>query len=83
MRKQINGDTIKVWLSKRDTENWSERGRWPCSQLSGRSVFAEFHDTDLVDMQIDGGRGKQDCDCSEFNAIMHDAIRRDRQFGKC
>lgn len=63
---------VKLWLSANDTYDWAHRAgnSWPCSQLSNRRLFAEFDATgDLVDLSIDGGRGEQDCDATEFNAI--------------
>ena len=68
---------VKLWLSANDTYNWAHKpgAAWPCSQLSGRRLFAEFEaNGDLVDMQIDGGRGEQDCDANEFNAITSDFL---------
>ena len=73
MRTQVNGSTTKVWLSANDTYDWAHRiGKsWPCSTLSGKRIFAEFDDGDLVDITIDG---KSDCDCDafEFNAMIAD-----------
>lgn len=66
---------FKIWLSARDTYNWAHRpgATWPCSFLSDRQVFAEFDLAgDLVDLQIDGGRGDQDCPADEFTACIDD-----------
>ena len=63
----------KIWLSARDTYNWAHRpgANWPCSQLAGHRVFAEFADNgDLIDYAIDGRI--KDVDTNEFNAIMGD-----------
>jgi len=63
----------KIWLSARDTYNWAHRpgNSWPCSQLAGHRVFAEFADNgDLIDYTIDGRY--KDVDANEFNAIMGD-----------
>ena len=68
----------KIWLSARDTYAWAHRpgAAWPCSQLSDRRVFAELDaHGDLVDMALDGGRGDQDCDANEFNALVSDMLR--------
>ena len=68
----------KVWLSATDTYEWAHRigAAWPCSTLSGKRLWAEFDSTgDLVDMAINGGRGDQECDGHEFNAIMSDVLR--------
>ena len=76
MHMKINRDNrcFKIWLSARDTYNWANRpDSWPCSFLSDRRVFAEFDaGGDLVDLQIDGGRGDQDCPADEFNACIED-----------
>lgn len=66
----------KIWLSAADTYNWAHRpgSCWPGSQLSSRKVFAELAPNgDLVDLVIDGGKGEQDCDGNELNAILNDA----------
>jgi hypothetical protein len=75
--KQTESGQLKVWLSADDTEHWASRlgAAWPCSQLRGRRVFAEFDSRgDLVDLAIDGGRGDQDCDGTEFSACLTDHI---------
>ena len=74
MRKVEYGETLKIWLSDKDTYNWAHRpGRaWPCSWLSGKRVFAEYYKDDLVDMSINGRM--EDCDGNEFDAIMRDFI---------
>jgi hypothetical protein len=67
----------KLWLSENDTYNWAHRdgASWPCSTLSGKRLFAEFDNHgNLVDMAINGGRGDQECDGHEFNAITNDAF---------
>ena len=75
--QRING-YVNLWLSKNDTYQWATRPNesWPCSFLSGKSLFAQFAPNgDLVDMAINGGRGEQDCDSNEFNAITSDYIK--------
>ncbi len=77
MRIMKTDNSVKLWLSATDTYNWAHRSgdSWPCSQLSGRRVFAEFENNgDLVDMAIDGK--SKDCDATEFNAITSDFIGR-------
>jgi hypothetical protein len=78
---RILNDGACVWLSAQDTEDWATRPGhyWPCSTLRGRRVFAEFHGTDLVDLQLDGGRGDQDCDANEFNACVSDFLAARKQ----
>ena len=75
--KETAAGALKVWLSARDTEQWATRpgAAWPCSELRGGSVFAEFdRQGDLVDLAINGGRGEQDCSADEFNACLTDHI---------
>ena len=63
----------KIWLSANDTYNWAHKpgASWPCSQLSGHRVFAEFADNgDLVDYTVDGRI--KDVDANELNAILAD-----------
>lgn len=83
---------VKIWLSARDTYYWadgqlaerlgpdavpgSQYGRWPGSELSGKSLFAEFDKRgNLVEVAINGGRGEQDVSGSEFSAITSDFLR--------
>ncbi len=76
-RIQRSAYGVKLWLSARDTYDWAHRSgnSWPCSQLSGRRLFAAFApNEDLVELSIDGGRGNQDCDATEFNAITDDFL---------
>ena len=68
---------VNLWLSARDTYEWARKpgAAWPCSQISGRRLFAAFErNGDLVDVSIDGGRGEQDVDANEFNAITADFL---------
>ena len=70
-----NGELASLSMSANDTRAWANKpgARWPCSTLSGRRFFAEFDSFgDLIDLSIDGGRGDQDCDGGEFNAIVDD-----------
>ncbi len=73
MRMKNDGSTTKIWLSAEDTYKWAHRvgASWPCSTLSGKRLFAEFDDGDLVDLTING-KANQDCDASEFNAMIAD-----------
>ena len=73
MKRKINGTSVKIWLSANDTYNWAHKdgASWPCSQLSGHMLFAEFDSNNLVDYSIDGKDGV-DIDVCEFNAIMSD-----------
>jgi hypothetical protein len=76
MRKQVTPSTVKVWLSANDTYNWAHRPgqAWPCSQLSGRRVFAEFDSNGLIDVALDGKSPAEDVDVTELNACMSDHI---------
>ncbi len=77
MKTQIAETSVKVWISARETSAWAWRPgkRWPCSFLAGSRLFAEFDRNGLVDMQIDSGRGDQDCPADEFNALTSDFLR--------
>ena len=74
MRIKRNGTTIKLWLLTKDTYNWAERPgeRWPCSQISGKRLFAEFDDGDLIDCTVGGF--SVDVPGDEFAAITSDFI---------
>ena len=69
--------TIRIWLSANDTYNWAHRpgANWPCSQLSGHRVFAEYEYGDLVDISIDGisiDVKSKNVDANELNACIGD-----------
>lgn len=77
MKTQIDSRTAKLWLSASDTSDWADKpgASWPCSELSGRRLFAEFDRNGLLDLAIDGGRGSQDCAGNELSAICADHLR--------
>jgi len=75
MRVRKSDYGTQLWLSANDTYNWANRigAIWPCSELSGHRLYAEFDKNgDLVDMTIDGRY--KDCSSDEFNAITSDFI---------
>lgn len=78
MKTTISPTCIKIWVSARETSEWASKpgARWPCSQLSGRRFFAEFDRKGLCAFDIDGGRGPQDVDANELNAICADILLR-------
>ena len=78
MRAIIHPSGVNLWLSARDTYDWAHRSgsSWPCSQLSDRRVFAAFDTNGLCDLSIDGGKGEQDIDATEFNAIVSDHLAK-------
>jgi hypothetical protein len=76
MRIKKSDQGTQLWLSAIDTYDWANRigNAWPCSELSGHRLYAEFDkDGDLVDCTIDG-RSK-DCSANEFNAITSDFMK--------
>lgn len=77
MRLDHTENGTRIWLSANDTYKWSTKpgAVWPCSQLRNRRLFAEFdRHGDLVDLCVDGGRGDQDIDSTEFNACITDHL---------
>jgi hypothetical protein len=65
---------VVLHVSARETTEWA--GRWPCSQLRGHSLRAQFDARgDLVDYAVDG-RDRFDVLHDEFNALTSDMIRR-------
>lgn len=67
---------VKLWLSADDTYKWAHKAdaKWPCSRLSGHSLFAEFdNDGDLIDVAISDG--DSNCPSDEFNAITSDFLQ--------
>ena len=78
MRHNVDGRTVRLWLSAQDTYEWATRiGEcWPCSSLSGHRLFAEFDSNGLLDFTVDGrDAGNRDIDGQEFNAITSDYLR--------
>ena len=70
-----NGELAVLSMSANDTYAWANKpgACWPCSTLAGRRFVAEFDSYgDLIDFAINGGRGNQDCDAAELNAITDD-----------
>ena len=76
MRTKDTGDGYTMWLSARDTYDWAHKtgAVWPCSQLSDRRVVVCVDDNGLCDISIDGGRGEQDVDGNELDAIVSDHL---------
>lgn len=69
MRKQVSAHGTTVWLSADDTHAFARR--WPCSTLSNRRVVASFDARgNLEELAINGGRGSQECDATEFDALI-------------
>lgn len=81
MRIQKQGTTVKLWLSAEDTYQWANKpgGKWPCSYLAGKALFAEFRNGDLVDYAVEGETENFDLTGDEFNAITGDFINADKQ----
>jgi hypothetical protein len=77
VRVKIHDNSVTLWLSEKDTWDWAHRpgAAWPCSQLADRRLMACFDRHGLVDLAIDGGRGDQDVNADEFNAITSDFLR--------
>jgi hypothetical protein len=75
MRTQITDSRVRLWLSANDTYRWATRpcAAWPCSELSGKRLFAEFDRDGLIDLTIDGCTG--DCPAHELTAIVSDHLR--------
>ena len=78
----VDENSISVGLSKRDTYDWATAygdwigcGRWPCSTVSNKRLYADFDASGLVDVSFNSGRGEQDCDGNEFNAIISDFVK--------
>lgn len=77
MRMQRDTYGTRVWISARDTYDWAHKpgACWPCSTLSDRSVFCDFDARgNLQDFRIDSGRGPQDCDAHELDAMLADLV---------
>jgi hypothetical protein len=80
MKVQHGEHGTSLWLSAQDTDDWARGeaqwggGRWPCSQLRGKRLFAAFDSRgNLVDLAVNGRSA--DVDGGEFNAITSAALR--------
>jgi hypothetical protein len=69
-----SGNGFALWLSARETYAWAHRpgAAWPCSFLAGKRLLVKVDRYGLLDLQVDGGRGDQDCPADELNAIVVD-----------
>jgi hypothetical protein len=58
-----SGDAIKVQISAANTHAWAmghfDTGSWPCSELAGRRLMAEFDTNGLLDYTINGVRATE------------------------
>lgn len=78
-RKQSPDGSYTIWLTAHDVDDWksstgwaSGHGRWPCSTLPDRAIWATFDASgDLVDMSE--SLRKADPTSVELNAIFDDA----------
>jgi len=76
MKWQDGGSAITVWLSATDTSEWARQ--WPCSELAGRRIRADFDTNGLLDYTIDGRSrtgARMWTPVDEFNAVIADSLR--------
>ena len=75
MRVKINQNTVQLWLSANDTADWATRPgqAWPCSDICGHALYAEFDKGGLVSIKIGLGV-ERTCGSTEFNAIVADYL---------
>lgn len=54
--KTLENTGFKVWVSANETYTWANRqgNSWPCSQLAGKRLFAEFDANGLCDLAVNG-----------------------------
>lgn len=70
---KIEPHGVTLLVSARETTEWAQR--WPCSQLRGHRLRAEFASNgDLVDYAVDG-KWPADILHDEFNALTSDMLR--------
>ena len=68
----------QIWATQQATYDWAHRcgSSWPCSTLSDKALFVELdRNGDLVDLEVNHGRGSQEVDGHELNAFIEDARR--------
>lgn len=86
MRLKDNGTAITVWISADETRAWARgngagQGCWPCSELEGRRLRADFDSSGLLDYTIDGLDGLEQrrrglwVPADEWNAVIADHLR--------
>jgi len=76
MKWTDGGSAITVWLSATDTSEWARD--WPCSELAGRRIRADFDTSGLLDFTIDGLHrtgARMWTPVDEFNAVIADSLR--------
>jgi len=73
MKIIYDGHSIKMFASKKDTYAWAHKpgAAWPCSQLSGKSLFVELWYGDLVNITVNNKYGV-DIDSNELHAFIED-----------
>ena len=81
MRVQIFPNSVNLWLSARDTEDWADgsapfsTGVWKCSTIAGHRLFAQFDTNGVVDHALDGKDLPSSVDGHEFNCITSAALK--------
>ena len=75
MRVKDYGDSVLIWLSANDTYEWAHKSgaAWPCSQLSGKRMFAAFDTNGLYELTVNG-KWPHDIQSDELNAITSDYL---------
>jgi hypothetical protein len=75
MRAAISPSAFTLWLSSADTARWARggtgNGMWPCSDLSGKRVKADFDSNGLLDLTVNGKRDAY-VSSNELSAIVAD-----------
>ncbi len=76
MRILDNGNSVVLWASARDTDEWATRpgAAWPCSTLRGKRFVAAFDSNGLYDLSVNGRDASDDIDGHEFSAICADLL---------
>lgn len=70
-----DGPIIKLLLTPADTHKWATI--WPCSVLSGKTLYAEFDEHgDLIDYVVEDDYGPITIDipADEFTALTSDFL---------
>lgn len=74
MRLRDNGDSITVYISRKETGDWADgwygNGSWPCSWLEGKRVAATYDTNGLLDLTVAGKEAPEDLPADELNACV-------------
>jgi len=86
MRIRVDKDSVSIWLSATDTENWAQGfldggKRWPASGLAGNRVYAYYTARGLEEITFNGRShdlfdGHEVNNCIADHAVLSKKLKR-------